>query len=102
MSLHCRPIVHVYCSGSSLVRWAYEVVYVEQGLKFVVEIEVKAIKLECCCMGASTPGVVHSTLVMDEYMVEMFGWSARNGIEVQKTREKMYTRRDEYGGTKRE
>jgi len=48
---------------------------------------VKAIKLEHCCMGASTPGVVLSTKVVVEHMAEMTGWSARNGTEVQKTKE---------------
>ena len=61
----------------------------EQGVKFVVEMEVKAIHLEHCCMGASTPRVVHSTEVVEECMVEMDGWLARNGIEVQNNREKV-------------
>ena len=40
-------------------------------------------------MGASTPEVVHSTEVMEENMAKMVGWSARNGTEVQMTREKV-------------
>lgn len=61
----------------------------EQGVKVMVEMAVKEIKLEHCCMGASTPGVVHSTKVVEEYMAEMVGWSARNGIEFEKTKEKV-------------
>ena len=36
-------------------------------------------------MGASTLGVVHSTEVVEDYMVEMTGWLARNGVEVKNT-----------------
>lgn len=36
----------------------------EQGVKAMVEEEVKEIKLEYFCMGASTLGVVHSTKAM--------------------------------------
>lgn len=61
----------------------------EQGVGVVVEMEVKAIELELGCMGASNPSVVHSTVVVEEYMVEMVGWPIGNGIEVQKTREKV-------------
>jgi len=50
---------------------------------------VKEIKLEHFYMGASTPGVVHSTEAVEEYMVEMASWSTRNGTEVQKTKEKV-------------
>ena len=52
-------------------------------------MEVKAINLEHCCMGASTPGVMHSTEVVEEYMAEMASWLVRNGTEVQKTIEKV-------------
>ena len=54
----------------------------EQGVKSMVEWEVKAIKLHHCCMVASTPGVVHSTEAMEEYMAEMAGWLVGNGTEV--------------------
>lgn len=50
---------------------------------------MKAIKLEDCCMGASTLVVVHSTKVVEVYMDEMVGLSVGNGIEVKKTREKV-------------
>ena len=50
---------------------------------------MKEIKLEHCCRGASTPGVVHSTEVMEEYIIEMASWSAGNGTEVQETKEKV-------------
>ena len=54
----------------------------EQGVGVVVEMEVKAIKLERCCMGTSTPGLVHSIEVVEEYMDEIASWSAGNGTEV--------------------
>lgn len=50
---------------------------------------MKEIKLEHCYMGTSTPEVVHSTEVVEEYMAEMIGWSAGNGTEVQKAKEKV-------------
>ena len=50
---------------------------------------MKAIKLENCCMGVSTPGMVHSTEVVEEYMAQIAGWSVGNGTEVQKTREQV-------------
>ena len=50
---------------------------------------MKAIKLEHCCMGASTPGVVHSTKVVAEYMDEMTSWSVGNVTEVKNTKEKV-------------
>ena len=50
---------------------------------------MKEIKLEHCCMGASTPGVVHSTKVVAEYMAEMTGWLAGNGTEVKNTNEEV-------------
>jgi len=43
---------------------------VEQGVGVVVEMEVKEIELELGCMGASTPGVVHSTEVVEEYWLK--------------------------------
>ena len=54
----------------------------EKGVKCVVEMEVKEINLEHCCMGGSTLVVVHSTEVVEEYM-------AKNGIEVKKTKKKV-------------
>jgi len=36
----------------------------------VVEQVLKAIKLEHCCIGASTHGAMHSTKVVAEHMVE--------------------------------
>ena len=61
----------------------------EKGVKVVVKMEVKEIKLELCCMGASTPGAVHSTEVVAEHMVEMTGWLAGNDIEEQRTNEEL-------------
>ena len=61
----------------------------EQGLGVVVEMEVEEVKLEISCMGASTRGMVHSTKVVEAYMAEMVGLQVGDGIEVQKTREKV-------------
>ena len=50
---------------------------------------MKAIGLEHCCMGASTPRVVNFTEVVVEYMAEMTSRSVGNGTEVKKTKEKV-------------
>ena len=61
----------------------------EKGVKVLVEIEVKEIKLEHCCMGASTSGVVHSTEAVAENMAEMNDWLDGNGTEAQRTEEEV-------------
>lgn len=61
---------------------------------------MKEINLEHYCMGASTPGVVHSTKVVVEHMVEMTGWLARNDIKVERTKAEVYTMKDEQGAPK--
>ena len=50
--------------------------------------------------GASTPMMVYSTKVVGEHMAEMIDWQVGNGIEVQKTREKVWTMKDEQEDTK--
>jgi len=50
---------------------------------------VKAIKLEQCVTRASIPRVVHSTEAVVEHIVEMIGWSARNGTKVKNTKEEV-------------
>ena len=62
---------------------------------------VKAINLEHCCTGASTTRVVNSTEVVVEHMVEMTGWLDGNDIEVQRTKEEVYTRKDSKGVPKK-
>lgn len=47
-------------------------------------MEVKETDLKLGFMGASTPGVVHSTEDVEEYMAEMAGWPIRNDIQVKK------------------
>ena len=61
----------------------------EQGVRVVVEMEVEVVKLDIGCMWASNLGMVHSIEVVEEHMAEMIGWQVENGIEVQKTREKV-------------
>jgi len=60
---------------------------VEQSVENVVGQVVEAIDLEHCCIGASTPGVVHSTKVVAKHKVEMIGWLVRSDIEMQRTKE---------------
>jgi len=62
---------------------------VEQGVKAMVEQVEKAITGEHCCMGASTPGAVHSIEAVAQHMVEMTGWSDGNDTEVQRTKEEV-------------
>ena len=62
---------------------------------------MKEVKLENCCMGASTPGAVHSTEVVVEQMVEMTGWLAGSDTKMQRTKEGVYTRKDEQGVPKK-
>ena len=50
---------------------------------------MKEIKLGHCCMGASTPGAVHSTEVATKHVVEMISWSTGNDTEVQRTKEEV-------------
>lgn len=50
---------------------------------------MKEIELENFYMGSSTLGVVHSIEALKEYMVEMDGWFAGNGTEVQKAKDKV-------------
>ena len=67
----------------------------EQCVKDMVGKVVKEIKLEHCCMGASTPQVVPSTEVVVEHMVEMTDWLSGNDSEVQRTKEEVYITTDE-------
>ena len=50
---------------------------------------MKEINLDHCYKGASTPREVHFTKAVSEYMAKMIGWLARNGTEVQKTKEEV-------------
>ena len=57
-------------------------------------MEVEAIRLDIGCMGASTPMMMYSTEVVGEHMAEMIYSHVGNGIEFQKTREKVWTMKD--------
>ena len=74
----------------------------EQSVKVVIEKVVKVINMEHCCMGASTPVMGYSNEVVGEHMAEMIDWQLRNGIEVQKTTEKVWSMKDEEEATKGE
>ena len=62
---------------------------------------VKEIKLGHCCIGASTPEAVHFTEVVAEHMVVMTRWLVGNDTEVKRTKEEVYTRKDEQGVPKK-
>ncbi len=53
-------------------------------------------------MGASTPVMVYSTKVVGDHMAEMIDWQVGNGVEVKKTRERVWTMKDEQEETKGE
>ena len=48
---------------------------------------VEAIKLEHCCIGSSTPRVMHSIEVVVENMIEMTSWLARIDTEIHRAKE---------------
>jgi len=48
---------------------------------------VEEIKLEHYCIGASTPGAMHSNVVVPEHIIEMTGWLDGNDTEMQRTKE---------------
>ncbi len=89
MSIDCILVVPVCCLGSDLAGQASGVVSVEQSVIVVFGQVVKEIKLEYCCTSASTPGVVHSTEIMAEHMIETIGWMAMNDTEIQRTKEEV-------------
>ena len=51
--------------------------------------------MEHCCIEASTLGAVHSTEVVVKHKVEMTGWLAGNDTEMHRSKEGVYTRKDE-------
>ena len=65
-------------------------------------MEVEVVRLDIGCMGASTPGMVYSFKVVGEHMADTIDWQVGNGIEVQKTKEKVWTMKDEQKDTKGE
>ena len=55
---------------------------------------VKAKEWEEGCIGASTPDEVHSTEVVVEHRIEMNGWLFGNDMEMGRTKEEAWARRD--------
>lgn len=102
MSLHYRPDVFTYCSGSYLAKKESKVAQVDKGEGVVVKMQVDALSMEIGFMGATTPMIVYSTEVVGQHMAEMIDWQVHNGIKVQNTREKMWTMKDEHEDTKGE
>ena len=87
LSLHCILVEPACCSGSDLAGQASRIAWVEQRVGVVVGQMVEAIELEHFCIGASTPGAMHSTEVVVEHKFEMNGWLAGSDIEMQRTKE---------------
>ena len=56
---------------------------------------MNVIKLGRYFMGASTPGAMYSTKVVARHMVEMTSWLDGNDTKMQRTKEEVYTRKDE-------
>ena len=53
------------------------------------------------CIGASTPNEVHSIEVVAEHKSEMNEQLVEHGIEMDMTKEGVWTRKDEQGGPRR-
>ena len=60
-----------------------------------VEQVVEEKKWEECCTGASTPDEVHSTKAVTEHKSEMNEQLVEHGIEMDMTKEGLWTRKDE-------
>ena len=78
-----------------MARQASTLAWVEKSVTVVVGQVVEEIKVDHCCIGASTLRVVHSIEVVAEDMVEMTGWLVGNDIEMQRTKEEVLTSKDE-------
>ena len=62
-----------------------------------VEHVVEENEREECCTGASTPDEVHSTEAVAEHKSEMNEQLEEHGIEMDTTKEGVWTRKDEQG-----
>ena len=87
MSLHYILVELVYCSGLDFAGQESGVAWVEQSVVDMVWWVVEVIKLNHCCIGDSTLGVVHSSEVVVEHKVEMTSWLAGSDIEMQRTKD---------------
>ena len=62
-------------------------------------MEVK--EWEESCTGASTPDEIHSTKVVAEHRIEMHEQLVRHDIEMDRTKEEVWTMKDERGHPKK-
>ena len=67
----------------------------------VVEQVMEAKKQDKSCTGASTSDEVHSTEVVAEHKSEMNELQEEHDIEMDTTKEGMWTRKDEHSGPKK-
>ena len=101
LSPQCIPAGHVGCWGSGSVEQASGVVLKDQEVMVVAEPVVVAEWREESCIGVSTPVEVHSTEVVAGTMSEMNEQWVEYRIEVDKAMEKVQTRKDEQGNSKK-
>ncbi len=62
---------------------------------------MEAKEWEECCIGASTPNVMHSTEVVVEHRSEMNEWLVGHDIEMDRTKREVWTKKDEQEGPKK-
>lgn len=92
---HCILVEPIFCLGSGLVEQEFGVALVEQEAMVVVEQVVEAKEQEESFTGASTPNEMHSTEVVVEYRSGMNEWLVGYDIEMDRTKEEVWTRKDE-------
>jgi len=81
--------------GSSSVEQAFGVALVEQEVMVAIKQVVEAKEPEESCIGASTPDEVHSTEAVAKHRGEMNDQLEEHGIEMDMTKEGVWTRKDE-------
>lgn len=90
-----------YYLGSSSVEQAFGATLVEQEAMVVVEQVVEAKDQKESCTRASTLDEVHSTEAVAEHRCEMDEWLVEHDIEMDMTKEGVWTRKDEQGEPKK-
>lgn len=97
----CIPVGPVGCWGSGSVEQTFGVVLEEQEVVVVVELVVEAEWREESCIGASTLVEVHFIEVVAGHVSETNEQWVEYGIEMDKTTEEVWTRKDDQGDTKK-
>jgi len=101
LSPQCILVGPVSCWGSGSIEQASGVALEEQEVMVVSEPVMEVEWQEESCIGASTLVEVHSTEVVVGHVSETNEQWFEYGIEVDKTTEEMWTRKDEQGGPKK-